>query len=589
MASIGEAKLGAIDIEIVKASLSGIVQEMQNSLFRTGFSTIVRESQDASCAIMNTDGDVIAQHVVLPLHMGAFPACCAAVIRSYSGDIQDGDAYLINHPYEGGSPHAPDMAVITPIFVQRELIGFCGSIAHKSDIGGPVPGSCSGQARETFNEGLHLPAVRYHRGGQRSIEIEQIIAANSRTPELVLGDIRGQVGAGRLGEQRVRELIAKFGKVNALACFARLLELAEMKMRTAIAEWVDGRFEAERFVDDDGIELNKPVRIHVVVEKKGDSIQFDFSGSADETKGPANVRPPLVKAAVGYALISLVDPLIFINSGIMRSFSVTTRKGSVLDPNFPAPVNTYNATVHAMVESLFSALSHVVPARARADGCGSRSIIIGGRSTSAGKAYVQYEIVGGGAGGRASKDGASGTSVNQSNAKIASIEIIESEFPTRVQRFELIADSGGAGEFRGGLGIRREYLNLADARFSIRSSKHIIPPLGAAGGATGRTGDIIINPGTADEAHLPTRYADYPLKAGDVFRLDTPGGGGLGDPRRRDPKAVLADVIQGYVSPERAERDYGVILTRNGRDWHIDEAATAELRGKNSSHGGLQS
>ena len=579
MARSGQVKLGAINIEIVKASLSGIVQEMQNSLFRTGFSTIVRESQDASCAIMDVNGDVIAQHVVLPLHMGAFPACCGAVINTYRGDIEDGDAYLINHPYEGGSPHAPDMAVITPIFIERELIGFCGSIAHKSDIGGPVPGSCSGQARETFNEGLHLPAVRYHRGGQRSIEIEQIIAANSRTPELVLGDIRGQVGASRLGEQRVRELIAKFGKTNALACFTRLLELAEMKMRSAIAEWVDGRFEAERFVDDDGVDLNQPVRIHVVVEKKGDAIRFDFSGSADQTKGPANVRPPLVKAAVGYALISLVDPLIFINSGIMRSFSIKTREGSVLDPKFPAPVNTYNATVHAMVESLFAALSHVVPARARADGCGSRSIVIGGRSTSAGKAYVQYEIVGGGAGGRASKDGASGTSVNQSNAKIASIEIIESEFPTRVQLFELIKDSGGAGEFRGGLGIRREYVNLADARFSIRSSKHIIPPLGAAGGGEGRTGDIIINPDTDAEKHLPTRYADYPLKAGDVFRLDTPGGGGLGDARKRDPAKVLADVIEGYVSPECAKSDYGVIVTRNGRDWHIDETATAKLRG----------
>jgi len=222
MARNGPEKLDAIDLEIVKASLSGIVQEMQNSLFRTGFSTIVRESQDASCAIMDVNGDVVAQHVVLPLHMGAFPACCGAVLKAYRGDIEDGDAYLINHPYEGGSPHAPDMAVITPIFAERELIGFCGSIAHKSDIGGPVPGSCSGQARETFNEGLHLPAVRYHRGGQRSLEIEHIIAANSRTPELVLGDIRGQVGASRLGERRVRELIDKFDKENSLACFARL-------------------------------------------------------------------------------------------------------------------------------------------------------------------------------------------------------------------------------------------------------------------------------------------------------------------------------------------------------------------------------
>jgi len=578
MTAPNASAMDAVAVEIVKAGLSGIVQEMQNSLFRTGFSTIVRESQDASCAIMNPEGAVIAQHVVLPLHMGAFPACCEGVLRSYAGDIVDGDAYLINHPYEGGSPHAPDMAVITPVFFEGELIAFCGSIAHKSDIGGPVPGSCSGQARETFNEGLHLPAIRYVRGGQRNLDIERIIAANSRTPELVLGDIRGQLGASRLGEQRLAELVWKFGKTDSIAFFERLLELSQLKMVRAIEEWVDGRFEAERFVDDDGVDLNQPVRIHVVVEKKGSHIGFDFSGSADQTKGPANVRPPLVKAAVGYVLISLVDPQIFINSGIMRAFEVKTREGSVLNPRFPAPVNTYNATVHAMVEALFAALSHVVPARARADGCGSRSIIIGGRSTSAGKTYVQYEIVGGGAGGRASKDGASGTSVNQSNARIASIEIVESEFPTRVLRFELIADSGGAGEFRGGLGIRREYLNLADARFSIRSSKHVIPPLGAAGGASGRTGDIVINLGTAEEKRLPTRYADYPLKAGDIFCLDTPGGGGLGDPHAREAAKVLEDVAEGYVSPERAADIYGVAVIANGSGWTIDETATRNLR-----------
>src|SRR5882757_2577901 len=219
-------QLGAVDLEIIKASLSGIVQEMQNSLFRTGFSTIVRESQDASCAILDNNADVIAQHVVLPLHMGAFPACCAAVIKAYGGDIVEGDAYIINHPYEGGSPHAPDMAVITPVFFEGALLGFCGSIAHKSDIGGPVPGSCSGQAKETFNEGLHLPALRYVRGGQRNLEIERIIAANSRTPELVLGDIRGQLGASRLGEQRLCELVKKFGRDDSIACFERLLELS---------------------------------------------------------------------------------------------------------------------------------------------------------------------------------------------------------------------------------------------------------------------------------------------------------------------------------------------------------------------------
>ena len=572
--------LQAVEVEIIRSSLDGIVQEMQNSLFRTGFSTIVRESQDASCAIMNAEGDVVAQHVVLPLHIGSFPACCQAVLRSYGDDIAEGDAFLINHPYEGGSPHAPDIAVITPAFVGAELLGFCGSIAHKSDIGGPVPGSCSGQAKEIFNEGLQIPAVRFQQRFGRNLEIERIIAANSRTPELVLGDVRGQVGSGRLGEKRLAELAGKFGVETMRACFRRLLELSELRMRAAIKDWRDGRFEAERFVDDDGVDLNAPVRIHVVVEKRGDRLSFDFSGSADQTKGPANIRPPLVRAAVAYCLIALVDPHIFINTGVMRAFDLTAREGSVLNPRFPAPVNTYNPTVHATVEAVFAALVAILPERARADGCGSRSIILGGRSTKAGQNYVQYEILGGGGGGRAVKDGASGTSVNQSNAKIAPIEIIESEFPTRVLRFELIEDSGGPGAFRGGLGIRREYLNLQDARFSIRSTKHVIAPNGAAGGGNGRVGAIVVNPGRKDETHLPTRYADYPLKAGDVFRLDTPGGGGAGSPLLREPERVLEDVEQGYVSAEKAASDYGVALEQSAGRWRVNAATTTRMRAR---------
>lgn len=568
--------IDAVDLEVIKASLSGIVQEMQNSLFRTGFSTIVRESQDASCALMNSKGEVVAQHVVLPLHIGAFPACCASVLAEFGPDIAEGDAFLINHPYEGGSPHAPDMCVIAPVFVAGALFGFAGSIAHKGDIGGPVPGSCSGQAREIFNEGLHLPAVRYQRAFAPMTDIERIIAANSRTPELVLGDIRGQLGAGRLGERRLRELVGKYGADKVLASYARLFEIGEARVRAAIAEWADGSYQAERFVDDDGIDLEKPVRIHVVAEKRGDRLDFDFSGSAEQTRGPANIRTPLVQAACAYALIAMIDPHMYVCSGLLRAFSVRAREGSVLNPRFPAPVNTYNPTVHALVDALFAALAPIVPARVRADGGGSRSIIIGGRTTSAGKGYVQYEIVAGGGGARAGRDGNAATTVNQSNAKIAPIEIIESEFPTRLVRFELICDSGGPGQCRGGLGVRREYLNLADARFSIRSMKHIIPPHGMAGGRDGRPGDIWVNPGTEHAKRLPTRYADYPLKAGDVFCLDTPGGGGYGDPLARPAERVLADLREGFVSGEALERAYGVVLDAQGGA--VDEAATARRR-----------
>ena len=568
-----------IDLEVVKASLSGIVQEMQNSLFRTGFSTIVRESQDASCALMNARGEVVAQHVVLPLHIGAFAACTRAVIAAFA-DMAQGDAFLINHPYQGGSPHAPDIAVITPAFIDTTLFGFCGSIAHKSDIGGPVPGSCSSQAREIFNEGLHLPAVRYQRGERPNTDLERLIAANSRTPELVLGDIRGQLGADRLGERRLAELIARRGREKIAACCDAVLETSEQMLKGAIAQWPDGRFEAERFVDDDGIDLERPVRIHVAVEKRGDALAFDFSASADQTGGPANIRPPLVEAACIYALISLIDPDMYVSSGLARSFTMTVREGSVLNPRFPAPVNTYNPTVHALIDAIFAAMSHIVPERARADGSGSRSIILGGRGTASGAGYVQYEIIAGGAGARARKDGMSGITVNQSNARIAPIEIIESEFPVRVTHFSLIADSGGAGEFRGGLGIRRDYLNLADARFSIRSMRHVLPPNGCAGGSSGRPGDIRINPGSAQEKRLPTRYADYPLRAGDDFQLDTPGGGGYGDALARDPELVLIDLRDGLVTVEAAAREYGVVATRTKGSWAIDLEGTRALRAR---------
>ncbi|NRP70365.1 Acetophenone carboxylase delta subunit [Ensifer psoraleae] len=575
----------AVELEVIRASLGGIVQEMQNSLFRTGFSTIIRESQDASCALLDANAAVIAQHVVLPLHIGAFPACTQAVLHAFAGDIAPGDAFLINDPYEGGSPHAPDMAVITPLFFEDTLVAFCASIAHKGDIGGPVPGSCSGQAREVFNEGLQLPPVRYQRNFLPFGDVERIIAANSRTPELVLGDIRGQLGSARLGERRLAALLEKFGLAKCVAAFDELGSIAERRMRAIIKTWKDGVFEAERYVDDDGVELSKPVCIHVRVEKTGDAIRFDFTGSADQTRGPANIRPPLVQAACAYALISLVDPNIFITSGILRAFTVETRSSSVLNPRYPAPVNTYNPTVHAVVDAIFAALGQLVPERSRADGCGSRSIILGGRGTNTGSSYVQYEIVGGGAGARSTRDGASGTTVNQSNAKIAPVEIIESEFPTRLLAFELIRDSGGAGKFRGGLGIRRKYLNLADARFSIRSTKHVIPAEGYADGLPGRTGDIRINPDEDSWKRLPSRYADYPLKAGDVFELETPGGGGYGDPLTRDPASVLADVREGYVSVEAAGRDYGVVLVAGPKGPRLDGEATQRLRAARSKAG----
>lgn len=571
-----------VTFQILRASLGGIVREMQNSLFRTGYSTIIRESQDASCAILDASGDVVAQHVVLPLHIGAFGACCKAVLARFGGAITEGDAFLLNHPYEGGSPHAPDFAVLTPFFSAGSLLGFCASMAHKSDIGGPVPGSCAADAREIFNEGLHLPAVRLEAAGVAQEDLVRIIAANSRTPDVVLGDIRGQLGSVRLGERRLAEVTAKHGAETLVAYCAAAKRTSEQRVRAAVDAWDDGEASAERFVDDDGVNLGVPLRVAVTVRVAGATITFDFRASADQASGPANIRPPLLEAACAYCLIALIDPRMDVNAGLFAAFEAVTRPGSIVDPVFPAPVNTYNPTVHAVIDATFDALSRIVPGRGRADGAASRSFVIGGEGRRPGSRYVQYEIFGGGSGATATHDGVSGTTINQTNGRIAPVEIVESEFPTRLRRFELVPDSGGPGRWRGGLAVRREYEHLKDAGFALRSTRHTTPPLGAAGGAEGGTGSLVLNGGTPAQAELPARTAGYRLHGGDVFTLITPGGGGFGDPHERDPGAVLADVRDGYVTVGGAARDYGVVVVEADGALRVDDAGTRTRRQEGS-------
>jgi len=567
-----------VTFQVLRARLSGVVQQMQFSLFRTGFSTIIRESQDASCALLDPAGRVTAQHVVLPLHIGAFPACTDAVLRDYGDEMREGDAFLVNHTYEGGSPHAPDFFLLCPVFVEGELLGFAASMAHKGDIGGPVPGSCSAQATETYNEGLHLPAVRYQEDFRTCRDIERIIAANSRSPEVVLGDTRGQLGSVRLGERRLQEIAQKHGVEELRTYFSDVLQVSEERVRSALREWPDAVRTAERSVDDDGIDLEHPFRVHVAVCKAGDRISFDFTGSDDQTRGPANIRPPLLRAACAYVVVSLLGPDTYVNSGLLDALDITTRPGSVVDPRFPAAVNTYNPTVHAVVDAVFEAMSGIVPGRGRADGCASRSFVMSGGRDPGTRKYVQYEIFGGGTGALEDQDGVSGSTVNHTNGKIASVEIVESEYAARVTRCELIPDSGGAGAHRGGLGILREYEVLEPARFSLRSTRHKVAPLGVGEGGPGRIGRLTVNPGTDRERVLPSRYSDLPLRPGDTFRLETPGGGGYGDPLERDPELVLADVAASYVSVAAAERQYGVVVRAQEGRYALDTAATDVAR-----------
>ena len=571
-----------ITLQVIQARLAGIVQEMQNSLFRTGYSTIIRESQDASCALLNRRGEVVAQHVVLPLHMGAFPACAEAISKTYPpSEIYDGDAFLTNHPYLGGSPHAPDMGIFTPIFYKGEWVGFAANMAHKSDIGGTVPGSGSGNAREIYQEGLHLPPVKIMSRLQPVKEIEAMISANSRTPVVVIGDLRGQVGAARLGERRTVELIERYGKETLLESTELLSSHTEKRLRQAIASWPDGESEGESFVDHDGIDLTRPLRIHVKVQKSADRILFDFSGSGDQTQGPANIRPPLVRAACVYCLVALVDRFLPINQGLSRVVEATFREGSIVNPRFPAAVNTYMPTALTVAEAVLRALAPFVPDKRIAGGSGSAALVLGGRDTQTQRAYVHYEIFSGGTGARWSKDGVSATAFHLSNCKTAPVEIIESEFPTLVEKFEILRDSGGAGRWRGGLGFVRDYRILTDeVRFSMRTDKHSVEPFGTDNGLPGGKGSCIINPGAQDERRLPSRFGDQRLRNGDLLRIERPGGGGLGDPLERPAENVLEDVRQGYISIERAQSNYGVAIELAEGEPRLNLPQTQILRGK---------
>lgn len=570
----------SITMQVINENLLGIVQEMQQSLFRTGYSTIIRESQDASSAILDNQGRLISQHVVLPLHMGAFAKSVQELLKKYPLDaILHGDAYIVNHPYYGGSPHASDMVVITPMIYQNEVVAFCANIAHKSDIGGMVPGSNSGTATEIFHEGIQVPPTLYERDFKVNEEIRDLLRKNSRTPAIIIGDISGQIGANRLGESRLLELIEKYGYETLVAAYISLFKYTEGKIRAAVSQWADGIYEGNSWLDNDGINLEQRLNVNVKIEVQGDQVTFDFSNCSSQATGPVNIRPSLVQAACFYCMIAWIDTSIPINHGLFKAINTRFSSRSLLNPDLPAPVNSYMSTAHCAVEAIVAAFSQHEFNHRMAGSAGSTALALGGSRGEGNNHYVQYEIFGGGMGARDGMDGVSGTTVHVSNGKSASIEILESEFPIRLHRFELIPDSGGAGCFRGGLGFLREYEILkGDAKCSLRGDKHVIPPYGIEGAHDGALGDMVIEDDVQQGRHFPARCGGIPVSSGSRITVFRPGGGGLGDAHERLAHKVLEDFLDGYISEQAARNSYGVEFSKSTKGWEVNAKATEALR-----------
>ena len=547
--------MDAITIQILRNKVASLVDEMHYHFYRSGYSTIIRESRDFSCVIVDRDGRLIVAPPMF-FHAPVYRHLVGRILEVYRGAIKDGDVFVSNHPYEGGLPHVSDMAFVAPVFAAGEVVAFAGSIAHKADVGGAVAGSTSANATEMFQEGLLLPPIKIVDAGVAQADIERIILTNSRQPALVRGDMHAQIAVTQMGVQRVKELCERFGPQTVTDAFAAILKGAEDELRAAIAKLPEGQSSAEGLLDSDGVLVDKPVKLAVTVAVKGGIASFDFSNSDPQARGPVNLRPSMVEACVFYSLIGCLGPDLHFNDGMRDVVRLSYAPRTITNAEPPSPVSNYQMVNLKLVDVILEALAHFHPARAIANAGSSSALTIAWAKGRPGQSAMQYEIIGSAYGGGMDHDGASATATHLSNLHITPIEILESEFPCRITRFELLPDSGGAGQWRGGLSLRREYELLEDATVIRRYDKSRFPPGGIVGGKPGRGARFVIRLGTAQEYVTPSS-GRYEMQAGERFLLQSAGGGGCGDPRTRDPADLARDVAEGYVSAEAAKTEYG--------------------------------
>ena len=552
--------MDAITIQILRNKIASLVDEMHYHFYRSGYSTIIRESRDFSCVILDRNGRLIVAPPMF-FHAPVYRHLVGRILELYGGlaegrGLNDGDVFVSNHPYAGGLPHVSDMAFVAPVFAAGELVAFSGSIAHKADVGGAVAGSTSANATEMFQEGLLLPPIKMVDGGIAQTDIERIILANSRQPALVGGDIHAQIAVTQMGAARVQELCTRFGAGTVTDAFAAILKGAADELRAAIAKLPEGESSAEGLLDSDGVVLDKPIKLAVTVAIKGGFASFDFSNSDPQARGPVNLRPSMVEACVFYSLIGCLGPNLHFNDGMRDVVLLTYAPRTVTNAEAPAPVSNYQMVNLKLVDVILEALAHFHPARAIANAGSSSALTIAWAKGRPGQSNMQYEIMGSAYGGGMGHDGASATATHLSNLHITPIEILESEFPCRITRFDLVPDSGGAGRWRGGLSLEREYELLEDATVIRRYDKSRFPPNGVAGGKAGRGARFVIRLGTPQEYVTPSS-GRYELEAGERFLLQSAGGGGCGEPPTRDGAALDRDIAEGYVSVDAAKKEYG--------------------------------
>ena len=570
------AKLDPITLELIHSKVNSIIEEMRIVLFHSGYSTVLRESEDGSAGLLDAKLRTVAVSKKLPLHFGSF-----AAIGDHLGDyykdeeLEDGDVLIFNNPYTGNVTHPNDTMVFIPVFARGQLVAFTATLAHKADLGGPRTAHVP---QDMWEEGLMIPPTKLYVRGKVNLEVERLIAANSRIPVETLGDLRGQVAACRVGAQRMQELCARFGAETVRDGCDELMARVARQLRDAFAAMPDGTQEAEGLLDHDGIGFDRPRRVHVVVEKKGEEILFDFSGSDDQARGPVNVTSALIKNTCYFGLMAMTDASLPFNHGFVDVVQTKFKEGTIVSPRHGAPVSYYVPLAYLTADVVLHALGKFNPERAVGSSGGGGGVRIASSGGKSGKPWVFMELLDTALGASSKQDGVSlihGT-LGVGQFRPGPIEIHETEFPMRILRFDVRTDSGGPGKLRGGCGCTREYQLLEDAAVRVRGKGDMrskFPPWGVLGGKAARTGFYAINGQELDET-----VREAALKPGDTVRVHMNAGGGYGDPLERDPEAVLGDVLDGYVSIQGAREDYGVVVDAAGLA--IDAKATAGLRQK---------
>ncbi len=549
-----------IELEIIHNALRSITDETYVALMRSAYSTNIKERHDHSTAIMDRAGRLVAQaEMSFPTHLGSIMETMQAVLARYGdGRIEEGDLFIANDPHVAGGTHLPDVNMVQPVFVEGRLLGFLCNIAHHADMGGMSPGSMSGGMTEIYQEGLRIPVIKLFRRGELVEDIMELVLLNVRVPEERRGDYNAQIAACRLGERRLGELAATWGPQTLEAAFADIIGRTEARMRAAIATIPDGDYAFDDLMDDDGLgTLDIPVRVRI--EKRGNRIALDFSASGGQVRGNINSVFNASRSSACYVLKAMLDPEIPNNQGVHDAIDVTCAKGRIMNASFPAAVAARNHVCQRIVDVVIGALAPALPDRAVAAANGSNtSIVFAGTDPRSGRPYVYFETVGGGFGGRATKDGRDGVQVHITNTSNLPVEAIEMEYPLEVEEYAFVEDSGGAGRFRGGLGLRRVVRPVGHTcDFNGVGERFRHQPWGLFGGGPGAAGRFLVRDADGAEHALPGKTASQLVRPDQVLVVETPGAGGYGAPEERAPEALQADRASGKFSAAYLARHYG--------------------------------